>query len=81
MKLGNRGHLHNAGMDIVVPEGGHDTEGMKNAECLDRLLVALVTSGTTKGLDTSCVATIRRQPFLTAPIPSTAALAAAVVVR
>jgi len=59
------------GRHVVVPKGAHDAEGMKNAECIPRLITDLVTSGTTDGLDTSCVATIERQPFLLAPIPST----------
>ncbi len=53
---------------VVVPKAGHDTEGMENAECVDRLIVQLVKSGTTKGLDTSCAATIKRRAFLTVPV-------------
>jgi hypothetical protein len=50
---------------VVVPDGGHGFEGLRGADCADRLLDQLVERGTARGLDTSCVAAIERPPFLT----------------
>ncbi|HEV8240872.1 MAG TPA: alpha/beta hydrolase [Thermoanaerobaculia bacterium] len=62
---------------VIVPDGGHGTEGMRGAECIDRLLDELVERGTTRGLDTSCVAKIERPAFATELPPKEAALTAA----
>jgi pimeloyl-ACP methyl ester carboxylesterase len=62
-------HLPRA-LHVVVPDGGHGSEGMAGAECLTSLVEGLVTRGDTRGLDTSCVGTMRRPPFTTAgPAP------------
>ncbi len=53
---------------VVVPQAGHDYEGMANAECVTGLITAFVTAGSASGLDTSCVAKVQRRPFQTAPI-------------
>jgi pimeloyl-ACP methyl ester carboxylesterase len=52
-------------LHLVVPDGGHGFEGLRGADCVDRLLEQLVETGTTRGLDTSCVARISRPPFAT----------------
>jgi len=59
---------------VIVPDGGHGTEGMRGADCIDRLLDSLVESGTTRELDTSCVAKIERPPFATELPPKEVAL-------
>jgi pimeloyl-ACP methyl ester carboxylesterase len=51
-------------LHIVVPHGGHGFEGLKGAACIDRLVADFVERGTTTGLDTRCVASIERPPFL-----------------
>ena len=51
-------------LHIVVPHGGHGFEGLKGAECVDRLAADFIERGTTTGLDTRCVASIERPPFL-----------------
>jgi pimeloyl-ACP methyl ester carboxylesterase len=48
---------------VVVPGGGHGYDGEKNVECLDRISLAFVESGTEKDLDTGCVAAIEPAPF------------------
>jgi pimeloyl-ACP methyl ester carboxylesterase len=51
-------------LQVIVPHGGHGFNGLEGIDCIDRLIAAFVESGTTKGLDTSCVAKIRRQGFI-----------------
>jgi pimeloyl-ACP methyl ester carboxylesterase len=63
-------HLPN-GVHLVVPDGSHGSDGMVGAECLWDLVAAFIEAGTTRGLDTSCVARITRAPFLT-EVPSAA---------
>jgi pimeloyl-ACP methyl ester carboxylesterase len=62
---------------LVVPDGGHGFEGMRGADCIDRLSEELVEKGTARGLDTSCVAKIARQDFATALPPKEVTLTAA----
>jgi pimeloyl-ACP methyl ester carboxylesterase len=62
---------------LVVPHGAHGFEGLRGAECVDRLLDQLVEKGTARGLDTSCVAAITGPPFPTELPPAEIALTAA----
>jgi pimeloyl-ACP methyl ester carboxylesterase len=62
---------------LVVPDGGHGFEGMRGADCIERLMDQLVERGSARGLDTSCVAKIERQPFATELPPKEATLSAA----
>lgn len=50
-------------LHVVVPHGGHGFNGLVGMECIDNLLVTFVNVGTTKGLDTSCVQSIKRSGF------------------
>lgn len=50
---------------VVVPDGGHGFEGLRGADCVDRLFDQLIERGVARGLDTSCVAAIERPPFAT----------------
>jgi pimeloyl-ACP methyl ester carboxylesterase len=50
-------------LHIIVPHGGHGFDGLENIDCVLRLSVEFVERGTAKGLDTSCVKTIRRKGF------------------
>jgi len=45
---------------VVIPYGGHSGHD----PCVDEVEEELIRKGTTKGLDTSCVAKIRIEPFL-----------------
>ncbi|HEX5760927.1 MAG TPA: alpha/beta hydrolase [Thermoanaerobaculia bacterium] len=56
-------HLTRA-LHVVIPDAGHSLEGMKGAECVDRLAVQLVEKGSVEGLDTSCLAAIQRPAFV-----------------
>jgi pimeloyl-ACP methyl ester carboxylesterase len=51
-----------ASLHLVVP-GGH----VPNSACTDKIADDLFRTGTTKGLDTSCVATLRHTPFKLPP--------------
>ena len=50
-------------LHIVVPHGAHGLGGLEGIDCIDQLIIAFVERGTTKGLDTACVKSIRRKPF------------------
>ncbi|HEX8213439.1 MAG TPA: alpha/beta fold hydrolase [Longimicrobium sp.] len=52
------------GRHIVVPSAGHGFDGLQGTRgCLGPLLVAFIRTADAKGLDASCVASIRRPPF------------------
>jgi pimeloyl-ACP methyl ester carboxylesterase len=51
-------------LHIVVPHGAHGLGGLENIDCILRLTAEFVEHGTTKGLDTTCVKTIRRKGFV-----------------
>ncbi len=50
-------------MHIVVPHGAHSFGGLENAGCILNIVTDFVERGTTKGIDTGCVKTIRRRGF------------------
>ena len=50
-------------LHVVVPHGAHGLGGLEGIDCIDHLIVEFVERGTTKGLDTACVKSIRRKPF------------------
>ena len=51
-------------LHVVVPSGGHGFSGLQNVSCIDDLIANFVITGSVKGLDTSCVRSIRRQGFM-----------------
>lgn len=53
------------GLHLIVPDGHHGSGGLSHQECLDGLLTKFIERGTSAGLDTSCVATMKRPPFIT----------------
>ena len=55
-------HLTHA-RHLVIPDAAHSLEGMKGADCVDRLTVQVVEKGSVEGLDTSCLAAIQRPAF------------------
>jgi pimeloyl-ACP methyl ester carboxylesterase len=50
-------------LQIVVPSGGHGFAGLNGIGCLDGLLAEFIDRDSTRGLDTSCVKSIRRSGF------------------
>jgi pimeloyl-ACP methyl ester carboxylesterase len=56
-------HMPNA-LLVVIPRGHHGSDGLTNEECLKGLVNELLESGSTKGLDPSCVTTMQRPPFV-----------------
>ena len=62
-------------LHVVVPHGGHSFDGLEGIDCVSRLRTDFIERGTVEGLDTKCVADLRRPPFPTelpplAPIAS-----------
>ncbi len=57
-------------LHVVVPHGGHSYDGLEGLDCVDRLMADFVERGTTAGLDTTCLAAIKRRPFPTALPPT-----------
>lgn len=50
-------------LHVVVPSGGHGFNGLEGSNCISQLTFNFVNQGSTIGLDTSCVAGIRRKGF------------------
>ncbi len=59
-------HLAN-GRHLVVEHGHHSMGGLANGDCLTDLVTAFIERGSAEGLDASCLATLRRPPFVTDP--------------
>jgi len=49
---------------VVIPRAHHGWDGLTNEECVEGLLNRFLESGTTAGLDPSCVATMQSPPFV-----------------
>jgi pimeloyl-ACP methyl ester carboxylesterase len=59
---------------LVVPDAGHGSSGLVNADCLNSIVSAFVNHPDVHDLDTACLADVRRTPFATqnpAPAPVT----------
>jgi pimeloyl-ACP methyl ester carboxylesterase len=55
------------GRFVLVPGAGHNLDGLRGRECVDRLWVKTIEDGSVDRLDTACVARIERLPFATSP--------------
>ena len=55
------------GLHLIIADAGHSTQGMKGNDCLDGVMDSFIAAGTIQGLDTSCVARMRRPDFLLSP--------------
>lgn len=51
-------------LHIVVPHGAHGLGGLENIDCIQRIRAEFMERGTTKGIDTGCVKSIRRKGFV-----------------
>jgi pimeloyl-ACP methyl ester carboxylesterase len=52
-------------LHVVVPDAGHVYSGIEGGnECVSRLIVQLVETGTVKGLDPTCMARAKRPDFV-----------------
>jgi len=56
-------HLPNS-LHVVVPYGAHGLGGLDGIDCVDRLMAEFVEEGSTKNLETGCVKSIKRKPFV-----------------
>lgn len=54
-------------LHLTVPYGGHSPSGLSGLECLQALKARFLESGSVAGLDTACLANIRRPGFATRP--------------
>src|SRR5687768_2476807 len=50
-------------LHLVVPDGAHSFAGLDGGDCILRLTAEFVEKGTAKGLDTSCLKSVRRRGF------------------
>jgi hypothetical protein len=57
-------HLSHS-LHVVIPDAHHGGGGLAHPECYGGLAAKFIERGTTEGLDTSCVATMTRPPFIT----------------
>ncbi|HSF38931.1 MAG TPA: alpha/beta hydrolase [Thermoanaerobaculia bacterium] len=48
---------------VIVPDGAHSLTGIEGADCVSGLIAAFIEAGTADGLDTSCIARLRRMEF------------------
>lgn len=48
---------------VIVPDGAHNLTGMQGADCISGLIAAFIEAGTATGIDTSCIARLRRPEF------------------
>jgi pimeloyl-ACP methyl ester carboxylesterase len=51
-------------LHVIVPDGHHGGGGLSHIDCLLHLQAAFLERGTGDGLDTSCVAAMKRPPFI-----------------
>ncbi|MES1240692.1 MAG: alpha/beta hydrolase [Acidobacteriota bacterium] len=49
---------------VVIPDAAHGTDGMEGEDCESGLIAAFIDAGAAEGLDTSCVAKMRRPDFV-----------------
>jgi pimeloyl-ACP methyl ester carboxylesterase len=56
-------------LSVVVPHGGHGQAGLMNGDCVDRIVEQFIETGNAHGVDTSCLAGIRRTGFAVKPLP------------
>ena len=49
---------------LVVPHGAHSLGGLEGVDCIVRISAEFTERGTMKGIDTSCVKSIRRRGFV-----------------
>ena len=54
-----------ASLFVLIPRAHHDYDGLTNQECIEDLILEFLDTGTTEGLDPSCVATMQRPPYVT----------------
>ena len=52
-------------LHVIVPAGGHGFGGLQGIDCVSNLIADFVRTASVKGLDTSCVKTMRREGFIT----------------
>jgi pimeloyl-ACP methyl ester carboxylesterase len=51
-------------LHIVVPHGAHGLDGLEGIDCVEGIVMEFIEHGSAKGIDTSCVKSIRRKGFV-----------------
>lgn len=51
-------------LHVIIPSGGHGFNGLDGLDCVTDLITEFIRTASVKGLDTSCVRSIRRQGFM-----------------
>lgn len=51
------------GRHFVIADGGHSSQGMSGGDCISNRIAAFIEAGSAEGLDTSCIAQMRRPDF------------------
>jgi pimeloyl-ACP methyl ester carboxylesterase len=51
---------------VEIPDGGHLLTGLSHPECMDEIESSFIEHGTVEDLDTSCLRSLHRFPFVTA---------------
>jgi pimeloyl-ACP methyl ester carboxylesterase len=54
-------------LHVRIPSGAHDWRGVTGRECVESLKADFVKRGSVAGLDTSCMANVRRAGFVVGP--------------
>lgn len=49
---------------VLIPRGHHSFDSLTHQECLEGLMREVILAGSADGLDTSCVASMQRPPFV-----------------
>lgn len=52
-------------LHVVVPSGAHGYDGLEGDECVTNLILQFYRDASVRGLDPSCLRTMRRPPFVT----------------
>ena len=51
-------------LHLVVPDGAHGLGGLEGSDCIIHVMAEFIERGTLKGIDTSCVKSVRRKGFV-----------------
>jgi pimeloyl-ACP methyl ester carboxylesterase len=51
-------------LQVVVPQAGHGFGGVEGIQCVQGLIAQFIDQGTTKNLDTTCLQSMKRRPFV-----------------
>jgi pimeloyl-ACP methyl ester carboxylesterase len=50
---------------VIIPQAGHGLEGLSEPDCVDRMIIEFMDTGSARDLDTNCVERMIAPPFTT----------------